>query len=129
MLNGGDESSINSIIEDIEKYVNRGKSSKNNKSFDISNTLQTNNVPGSLEDCRLSENKKPGLLDDNIDTKELKNCDPFLPESKQCEERSCQSSSTMFKIVLIIAGLFLFTRLCGTFHYIQGIIKNYQNSR
>ena len=114
MLNGGDESSINSIIKDIEKYVDRGKSSKNTKSFDISNSLQTNNILGSLEDCKVSENKEPGIVDDNENTKELKKCDPFLPESIECDESSCQSSSTMLKIVLIIAGLFLFTRLCGT---------------
>jgi hypothetical protein len=110
LLNTGDDSTINSIIDDIEQYMERGISSKPKKAFDPLNSVQKNNVPDSEEGCKLSPIPEVGIVEIN---KEVPICDPFLPKSKESDKTSCRASSSMFKIVMIIAGLFLFTRLIG----------------
>ena len=120
LLNAGDESRINSIIDDIEQYIERGKSSEPNKSFDPLDTVQKDNVSDCDGGCRLSPSSDIGKVEIN---KEVLICESFLPKSKQRDKTSCRASSTMLKIVMIIAGLFLFTRLIGMLHCMQLIFK------
>ena len=109
LLDGGDDSAIDTIIEDIEKYIKRGNSSDITRSLESSNSVQVNKVidPELLE---IPPETDVAIIDTY---KEKQVRDPFLEKSEKRQRYSSCCNPTMIKIVLIVAGLFLFTRLCG----------------
>ena len=109
LLDGGDDSAIDTIVEDIEKYIERGKSSDITRSLESTNSVQMNKVidPELLE---IQPEKDVAIIDIYKATQAR---DPFLEKSEKHPGGSSCCNQTMIKIVLIVAGLFLFTRLCG----------------
>ena len=122
LLNGKDDIVVQDVIKDIEKYLEQGKSSGNINSCDKPHVSTKNVVPDHKNDATSKESNQV-LLERNSENKDTEpNCENI--------EYKCQEVKGLIKIVLIVIGLFFFTRLCGKFVYVE--IKFYlfnQNSK
>ena len=106
LLNGRDDILIKDVMDDIEKYLEQGNSPGNISLCDKLHSTKTKDVPDSKEDSIHQEGKKEVI--ESIS--ENKSTEPFLENI----EYNRQENQGFIKIVLIVIGLFFFTRLCGT---------------
>ena len=102
LLNGRDDTLIKEVIDDIEKYLDQGKSSDNLSACDTPNPPKKS----ILSDSKNDEMCKTNEISEN--EKEENSTEPFLENIKYS-----QGKQGLIKIVLVVIGLFFFTRLCG----------------
>ena len=117
-LNGNADNINDEIIRDIEKYI------QDDTSLEFKPPLmhsQTNNIPECDEEEVLYSQDLP--IVSTSKEKEMKNSKfeqklSYAIESEECCGCSHYFTPALIKIVMIMAGLFLFTRLCGKLRYI-----------
>ena len=107
LLNGKDDIAVQDVIKDIEKYLQQGKSSGNINSCDKHYASTKNDVPDHRNDAMYKERNQV-LLEGNF---ENRNTDPNFENI----EYKSQEVKGLIKVVMIVIGLFFFTRLCGKF--------------
>ena len=109
LLNGRDDNLTKDVIDDIEKYLDQGQSSNS-----LSETLhpKKNIVPDSKRN-EICLNKTEEILQNESG---IDNTEPFIENIKHS-----QGKQGLIKIVLVVIGLFFFTRLCGKFMKNNGI--------
>ena len=111
LLHGGESNTIDAIVKDIETYIQRGKHSDGMKNDDALQYLSKNDVPDAQN---LESNVEIDDLMLHMNTKsEIPSCDIKGDDESKPHNSSCHSNPLLLKIILIVAGLFLFTRLCG----------------
>ena len=108
LLNGKDDTVVQDVIKDIERYLEQGKSSDNIHSCDKHHVSTKNVVPDHKNDG-ISKESNQVLLESNS---ENKNTEPNF-ENIEFERQEVKG---LIKIVMIVIGLFFFTRLCGKFY-------------
>ena len=122
LLHGGESTTIDAIVKDIETYIQRGKHSDAMNNDDSIQYLSKNDVPGAqnlesnveMDDLMLHMNTKS-----EIPSRDIKGDGESAPHNS-----SCHSNPLLLKIILIVAGLFLFTRLCGTLIFFNNIFNS-----
>ena len=112
LLNDGDDHTIDLIFKDIESYIERGQTSTHKTTSPSLKPSQLDNVPDS-EDLKTSQEQVVGIKDISNGNK-IEDSETFLEKSDECRNTKIEPfGRSMIKIVTIMAGLFLFTRLCG----------------
>ena len=122
LLHGGESTTIDAIVKDIETYIQRGKHSHAMNDDDSIQYLSKNDVPDAqniesnveFDDLMLHMNKKS----------EIPSCDIKGDGESAPHHSSCHSDPLLLKIILIVAGLFLFTRLCGRLIFYNNAFDN-----
>ena len=123
-LNGKDDNINEEIIRDIEKYIQDDTSLEFKPPLISGMHSQTNNIP-ECDEAEVLYNQDFAIVSISKG-KEMKNSKygqkfSYAKESEECCGCSHYFTPALIKIVMIMAGLFLFTRLCGKLHYIYFI--------
>ena len=122
LLHGGESTTIDAIVKDIETYIQRDKHSNAMNNDDSIQYLSKNDVPDpqnlesniEIDDLMLHKNTK----------NEITSCDFKGDGESYHHNSSCHSNPILLKIILIVAGLFLFTRLCGRLIFYKNIQRD-----
>lgn len=122
LLHGGEGNTIDEIVKDIETYIQRGKHSDALNKDDSIQYLSRNDVPDAQN---LESNVEIDDLMLHMNTKsEISNCDIKGDGENAPHNSLCHSNPLLLKIILIVAGLFLFTRLCGTLIFFNNTFRS-----
>ena len=120
LLNGDkDNKDIDEILKDIEKYIQQDILCDNvDAKFEATEKTNKYSVPDCEEGNVLYQHEQNITIINpmkrtDIKRSSLKQEIPFLPKSDECNGRSQHFKAVPIKIILIITGLFLFTRFCG----------------
>ena len=122
ILNGDeDNKEVDKILRDIEQFVQQDMELKANTELDATDKTEKACVPDSEEGSVLCEQQENitilnSTTGSNVKRVSLSGKVSFLPKSEDCIGRSQYFKALPIKLILVIAGLFLFTRFCGKWH-------------